>query len=79
MNGSEEEYANRIKSIKWHMWRRRAFVGLLLGVVAVSVFFLVVSIECNIVMDRSLTSCGSSLFTFEVASRVAPLLQYGTP
>jgi hypothetical protein len=60
------------------MWVRLGALALLVLVVCTSVFFIVVSFDCNIVLDRSLTDCHGSHLNEVFAGRVVPILQYGT-
>ncbi len=60
------------------MWVRLGTLALLALVVCTSVFFIVVSFDCNIVLDRSLTDCYGSHLNQDFAGRVVPILQYGT-
>lgn len=58
------------------MWVRLGALALLVLVVCTSVFFIVVSFDCNIVLDRSLTDCHGSHLNEVFAGRVVPTLQY---
>jgi hypothetical protein len=60
------------------MWVRLGALALLVLVVCTSVFCIVDSFDCNIVLDRSLTDCPGSHLSQIFAGRVVPILQYGT-
>jgi hypothetical protein len=60
------------------MWLRLGGLWMLLSVLGASVLFVAVSIDCNVVLGRSLTACTHAHLGEVLSARFVPHLQYGT-